>query len=103
MNEHEDPETEFNHIDNRKNLLSGAEPAGQLSGQICHMEIPADVARIIDTLEQAGFEAFAVGGCVRDTILGGRRVTGILRPRRGRRRSRHCSGGRWTPGSSMER
>lgn len=70
MNEHEDPETEFNHIDNRKNLLSGAEPAGQLSGQICHMEIPADVARIIDTLEQAGFEAFAVGGCVRDTILG---------------------------------
>ena len=26
MNEHEDPETEFNHIDNRKNLLSGAEP-----------------------------------------------------------------------------
>ena len=34
------------------------------------MEIPAHVAFIIDTLEKAGFEAYAVGGCVRDTILG---------------------------------
>ncbi|MCI8505021.1 MAG: CCA tRNA nucleotidyltransferase [Lachnospiraceae bacterium] len=34
------------------------------------MKIPAHVAFIIDTLEKAGFEAYAVGGCVRDTILG---------------------------------
>ncbi len=34
------------------------------------MEIPAHVAFIIDTLEKAGFEAYAVGGCVRDAILG---------------------------------
>lgn len=34
------------------------------------MEIPAHVAFIIDTLERAGFEAYAVGGCVRDAILG---------------------------------
>ena len=34
------------------------------------MEIPQAVERIIDTLETAGFEAYAVGGCVRDTLLG---------------------------------
>ena len=33
------------------------------------IEIPSHVAVIIDTLEKAGFEAYAVGGCVRDTIL----------------------------------
>ena len=34
------------------------------------MEIPQAVERIIQTLEENGFEAFAVGGCVRDTLLG---------------------------------
>lgn len=34
------------------------------------IEIPIDVAEIIDTIEQAGFEAYAVGGCVRDCVLG---------------------------------
>ena len=33
------------------------------------MTIPEDVKRIIETLEEAGFEAYAVGGCVRDTLL----------------------------------
>ncbi len=33
------------------------------------MQIPDKVSFIIETLEQAGFEAFAVGGCVRDTLL----------------------------------
>ena len=33
------------------------------------IELPGDVADIIHTLEQAGFEAYAVGGCVRDNIL----------------------------------
>lgn len=32
--------------------------------------LPKDVADIIHTIEQAGFEAFAVGGCIRDSILG---------------------------------
>ena len=34
------------------------------------IEIPDNVAKIINILESEGFEAYAVGGCVRDTILG---------------------------------
>ena len=34
------------------------------------IEIPQDVNLIIDELSKAGFEAYAVGGCVRDSILG---------------------------------
>ncbi len=33
------------------------------------MTLPKDVKFIIDTLTDAGYEAYAVGGCVRDTIL----------------------------------
>lgn len=32
--------------------------------------IPTEVTRVTETLETAGFEAFLVGGCVRDLILG---------------------------------
>lgn len=32
--------------------------------------LPNDVSRIINTLTDAGFEAYAVGGCVRDSIMG---------------------------------
>ncbi len=32
--------------------------------------LPVNVNRIIQTLEKNGYEAFAVGGCVRDSILG---------------------------------
>lgn len=32
--------------------------------------LPEQVEYIIDTLNQAGFEAYAVGGCVRDSIMG---------------------------------
>ena len=32
--------------------------------------IPPEVRRTVETLEQAGFEAFLVGGCVRDLFLG---------------------------------
>lgn len=32
--------------------------------------LPEDVKRIIETLSKAGFEAYAVGGCVRDCLLG---------------------------------
>lgn len=34
------------------------------------IQLPTKVKFIIDTLMQAGFEAYAVGGCVRDSILG---------------------------------
>ncbi len=34
------------------------------------IQLPDSVQFIIETIEQAGFEAYAVGGCVRDSILG---------------------------------
>ena len=34
------------------------------------MNLPKHVKAIITTLENAGFEGYAVGGCVRDTLLG---------------------------------
>lgn len=34
------------------------------------MQIPKDVEEIIEKLNEHGFEAYAVGGCVRDTLLG---------------------------------
>ncbi len=34
------------------------------------IQLPGAVRHIIETIEQAGFEAYAVGGCVRDSILG---------------------------------
>ena len=37
---------------------------------ILKMILPKNVSYIISKLEQAGYEAYAVGGCVRDTLLG---------------------------------
>ena len=34
------------------------------------MDIPAFAAGILRTLETAGYEAYCVGGCVRDALLG---------------------------------
>ena len=34
------------------------------------IKIPENVEKIINTLEAAGFEAYAVGGCIRDSLLG---------------------------------
>jgi len=34
------------------------------------MKINANALKIIDILESRGYEAFVVGGCVRDLILG---------------------------------
>lgn len=34
------------------------------------IDLPSDVKFIIDSLHNAGYEAYAVGGCVRDSILG---------------------------------
>ena len=33
-------------------------------------EIPAEVKRILEVLRHAGWEAWCVGGCVRDLLLG---------------------------------
>ncbi|MCM1135206.1 MAG: HDIG domain-containing protein [Clostridium sp.] len=34
------------------------------------IQLPEKVSYIIDTIMEAGYEAYAVGGCIRDTILG---------------------------------
>ena len=34
------------------------------------MQIPQEVKQILETLTQAGYQAYAVGGCVRDSFLG---------------------------------
>ena len=34
------------------------------------IQLPEKVKVIIQTLEAAGYEAYAVGGCVRDSVLG---------------------------------
>ena len=49
--------------------------ASQLRNQyigvkLINMNLPADVSKIINILESNGHEAYAVGGCVRDCILG---------------------------------
>lgn len=36
------------------------------------IKLPKEIAHMIETIEDAGFEAYAVGGCVRDSILGRR-------------------------------
>lgn len=38
--------------------------------QLRPSQIPPEVARVTSTLERAGFEAWVVGGCVRDLLLG---------------------------------
>ena len=35
-----------------------------------YIELPEKVKRIINTIQSAGYEAYAVGGCIRDSILG---------------------------------
>ena len=34
------------------------------------IQIPEKVNKIIHTLQEHGYEAYAVGGCVRDSFLG---------------------------------
>lgn len=34
------------------------------------MKIPDDVKKVIDILESCGFKTYAVGGCVRDALMG---------------------------------
>jgi len=46
------------------------EDKGQKTGEDIRIEIPLKVRHIIDTIIAAGFEAYVVGGCVRDSVLG---------------------------------
>ncbi len=52
------------------------------------MRLPRSVVEIIDRLESLGYEAYAVGGCVRDTLLGESRRIGISRLRQNRKPSK---------------
>ena len=60
-----------------------------------HGEHPVDVhdidpraLKIVRQLDEAGFEAFLVGGCLRDLLLGKRPKDLILPPMPARKRSR---------------
>lgn len=68
------------------------------------ISLPAKVARILNTLGEHGYEAYAVGGCVRDSLLGRMPqdwdITTSARPEP---RSRLFSGTRLIPESSMGR
>lgn len=44
------------------------------------IQLPEKVQYIIQALEEAGFEAYAVGGCVRILCLAEYLMTGISRP-----------------------
>ena len=37
---------------------------------MCKINIPKGAQAVIHTLQQAGFNAYVVGGCVRDSLLG---------------------------------
>ena len=62
-------------MDIKKDELNGYINPAQ-KGEVCngcnrtHIIIPDDARQIIDVLYDAGYEAFVVGGCVRDSLLG---------------------------------
>jgi len=69
------------------------------------LKIPTDVLQIAETLEGAGYEAWCVGGAIRDTLLGEDNTDyDIATPRR-QRWSRDCSETRcrWVPASARWR
>ncbi|MDE7044990.1 MAG: polynucleotide adenylyltransferase, partial [Acetatifactor sp.] len=43
---------------------------GRKAGEKIRITIPVKAQYIIDTIMAAGFEAYVVGGCVRDSVLG---------------------------------
>ena len=54
------------------------------------IHLPEDVKAILHTLQEAGYEAYAVGGCIRDSLLGRRPDDWISPPRQNPRRRRLC-------------
>jgi poly(A) polymerase len=51
--------------------MSEAIPTSGLPDKLPHHRIDPDAYRVVETLQQAGFTAYLVGGCVRDLLLGG--------------------------------
>lgn len=66
------------------------------------LEIPKNAETILHILEKAGYEAYVVGGCVRDSILGRSRMTGTSPHPQSRSRSRLCFTEQWIRACSME-
>ena len=52
--------------------------------------LPQAVQYVLEQLEDVGFAAYAVGGCVRDTLLGRTPGDWDVTPPRGRSRCLHC-------------
>lgn len=50
--------------------IGAADAPARYNGTMNEIEVPHKAQHIIDLLEAAGFEAFVVGGCVRDAIMG---------------------------------
>ena len=57
-----------------------------------NIRLDAGAAALLARLHGAGYAAYAVGGCVRDGLLGRTRRTGTFAPVPGRSRCWHCSG-----------
>lgn len=51
------------------------------------IKIPSQVEAVIEQLKTCGQEAYIVGGCVRDSILGLTPMTGMSQHPRGQRKS----------------
>jgi len=64
------------------------------------VQMPADAAFILNKLNEGGHEAYIVGGCVRDSILGRIPRTGISPPPPCRKKRRPSSTTPSTPASS---
>ena len=58
------------------------------------LELPEKVRQIIEQIQKHGFEAYAVGGCVRDSLLGRTPDDWDITHRQSRRKSRQFFQGR---------
>ena len=56
--------------DLRRNWFTGEKHTKKTYSVMIQIQIPEKVNMIIQTLTAAGYEAYAVGGCVRDAVLG---------------------------------
>ena len=66
------------------------------------LEIPKNAETILHILEKAGYEAYVVGGCVRDSILGRSPDDWDITTSASRSRSRLCFTEQWIQVCSME-
>ena len=66
------------------------------------LEIPKNAETILHILEKAGYEAYVVGGCVRDSILGRSPDDWDITHPQSRSRSRLCFTEQWIQVCSME-